>query len=488
MHLNTSLSRLFAGLADVPDAAAHVIVKGMTEDSRKVEPGFVFAALPGTNVDGLRYVQQAFAKGAVAAIVPNGTKLDGGLLIESKNPRRLLALAAARFSGEQPETIVAVTGTNGKTSVSVFVRQIWAAMGFRAASLGTVGVIGPDGVTKLDHTTPGPVQLAQLVADLREDHIKHLAVEASSHGLDQYRLDGLQLTAGGFTNITRDHLDYHGTFEKYFDAKMRLFSELLSPGSGAVINMDSDHGDAAAARATSHGLKVYGVGTHGTGLRLIETRLGGLEQHLRVETGTRTYDIALPLVGGFQASNALVAAGLVIAAGGEESQALHALESLVGALGRLDLVGRTAQGAAVFVDYAHTPDALDNAISALRPFAKGKIITVFGCGGDRDKGKRPLMAAAAKALSDVVVVTDDNPRSEDPAVIRRDALVGAPGALEIADRALAIRAAVDMLMAGDVLLVAGKGHEQGQTIGSAVLPFNDHDAVRAALKGVAYHG
>jgi UDP-N-acetylmuramoyl-L-alanyl-D-glutamate--2,6-diaminopimelate ligase len=488
--MTISLARLLAEDAAHPAGADRVTVTGITADSRAVTPGFVFAALPGTKVDGTKFLEQAFQQGAVAAIVPKGTSHTNGMVIPSDNPRRLLALIAARFAGVQPETIVAVTGTNGKTSVSVFVRQIWKAMGFRAASLGTIGVVGPEGATYLSHTTPDPVQLAELAASLRADHVKHLAVEASSHGLSQYRLDGLQLTAAAFTNLTRDHLDYHDTFEAYFDAKMRLFSELLPQGAPAIINMDSDHAQQVVAVAKKRGLSICGVGRNGKCIRLVDVRADGLEQHLKIEydsgRGVETYRVALPLVGDFQASNALVAAGLVIASGGEASQTFHALESLVGATGRLELVGRAGSGAPVFVDYAHTPDALENAILALRPFTNGKLHVVFGCGGDRDPGKRVLMGQVAAKHADHLIVTDDNPRSEDPALIRRAIMSGAAEATEIGDRAQAIRAGVDALKAGDVLLIAGKGHEEGQIIGTRTIPFSDHAAARAALKGETY--
>jgi UDP-N-acetylmuramoyl-L-alanyl-D-glutamate--2,6-diaminopimelate ligase len=484
----TSLAKLLGHDAEVPLQAAGLQISGLAADSRKVKPGFVFAALPGTKGDGATYVEQAFANGAVAAIGSKGLALAGKIIIGSDNPRRLLALMAARFWAAQPETIVAVTGTNGKTSVAVFVRQIWAAMGFRAASIGTIGVVGPEGTSYLQHTTPDPVELHEIAASLRHDHVKHLAIEASSHGLSQYRLDGLLLTAGGFTNITRDHLDYHGNFDDYLAAKMRLFGELLPQGAAAVINMDSPHGEAVDAVARSRGLVCVGVGTKGKDIALLSSRREGLEQHLAIRTAKADYRVTLPLVGDFQTSNALVAAGLVIAAGGDESQAFHALESLKGATGRLDLVGRSAKGASVFVDYAHTPDALENAILALRPYATARLSVVFGCGGDRDTGKRSMMGAVAAQHADRVIVTDDNPRSEDAAKIRAAILQGAVGAREIGNRALAIRSAVEELEAGDILLVAGKGHELGQIIGAQTIAFSDHEAVHAALRGEAYHG
>jgi UDP-N-acetylmuramoyl-L-alanyl-D-glutamate--2,6-diaminopimelate ligase len=481
------LSRLLLQDAQLP-ASGDVKISGLTADSRAVEPGFLFAALSGTKVDGASYISQALAKGAAAVICQRGTYAGAGPIVETNNPRRLLALMAARFYDRQPDTIIAVTGTNGKTSVAVFVRQIWATMGFRAASLGTIGVVGPEGTEYLSHTTPDPVTLQEIVAKLRDDHVRHLAIEASSHGLSQYRLDGLRLTAGAFTNITRDHLDYHATFEEYFNAKMRLFDELLPPSAAAVINMDAPQGPDVLKRAVAKGLLPFTVGAAGADLKLLEAGRTGLGQNLRVQTKSAVHSITLPLVGEFQTSNALVAAGLVIASGGEETLALHALESLKGARGRLDLVGVSDKGASVFVDYAHTPDALENAISALRPYVDGKLSVVFGCGGDRDKGKRPLMGEVAARLADRVYVTDDNPRTEDAAAIRKEAMVGAKGAIEIGDRALAIAIAVADLESGDILLVAGKGHEEGQTVGKTVIPFSDHDAVTAALRGEKYHG
>jgi len=483
-----SLARLVAHDVELPPAAAGLVATGITSDSRSVKPGFVFAALPGTKVDGSTFIPQALANGAIAVLVAKGSYAGPGVVLATDNPRLMLARMAARFHDRQPDTIIAVTGTNGKTSVAVFVRQIWEAMGFRAASLGTIGVVGPDGAEYLQHTTPDPVQLQALAAKLAEDHVSHMAVEASSHGLAQHRLDGLRLTAAGFTNITRDHLDYHPTFDDYFEAKMRLFTELMPAGAHAVINMDSPHGEEVRMRAEAHGLVTFTVGAKGRDIRLAGVKREGLEQHLMLETASGVHNITLPLVGDFQNSNALVAAGLVIAAGGEAEIALRALSSLKGATGRLDLVGKSEQGASVFVDYAHTPDALENALLSLRPYATGKLIVVFGCGGDRDKGKRPLMGAAARKLADRVIVTDDNPRSEDAANIRREVLLGAVGAIEIGDRAKAIAEAVSAARAGDIVLVAGKGHEEGQIVGAVTKPFSDHAAVRAAIKSEDYHG
>jgi UDP-N-acetylmuramoyl-L-alanyl-D-glutamate--2,6-diaminopimelate ligase len=481
-----TLAKLAGSDARVPSGAEKLAVTGLTADSRQVQPGFLFAALPGTITDGAAFIPQAIAKGATAIICAPGHNVAGAATIETANPRRLFSLMAARFFGAQPDLVVAVTGTNGKTSVASFVRQIWLSMGFRAASLGTIGVVGPEGSTYLQHTTPDPVQLHQIAAELAHDHVEHLAIEASSHGLAQYRLDGLRIAAAAFTNLTHDHLDYHASFEDYFDAKMRLFEELLPQGSPAVINMDGAYGAEAAKRAEEAGLRVYGVGAKGKALKLVKAERDGFGQRLELKTAHGSYTVYLPLVGDFQASNALVAVGLVIASGGEEALAIHALELLKGAKGRLDLVGRTAKGAPVFVDYAHTPDALQNALEALRPYVKGKLSLVFGCGGDRDKAKRPIMGAIASKLADRVYVTDDNPRTEDAASIRAAIMTKAKGAIEIGDRAEAIRVAARALGAGDILLVAGKGHEEGQTVGKTVIPFSDHDAVRAAI-GEAAH-
>ena len=481
------LSRLLLDDAALPQGRDFTIT-GLSADSRDVAAGFVFAALPGLKADGAAFIDTAFAQGAVAAICKTGSYAGAHPVIAVDNPRHVLALMAARFYDRQPDTVVAVTGTNGKTSVAVFVRQIWEAMGFRAASLGTIGVVGPSGTINLGLTTPDAVALSKLVADLRDDHVQHLAIEASSHGIEQNRLDGLRLTAAGFTNLTRDHLDYHGTLENYFAAKLQLFERLLHNGAGAVINMDSDYAPAVLAASQKAKLAPFRVGYKGVELKLLEAKPSGVGQLLTIETTNGLRHVGLPLAGDFQVSNALVAAGLVIASGGELELALHALESLKGARGRLELVGSSATGGSVFVDYAHTPDALENVLKALRPTTRQKLTVVFGCGGDRDKGKRPLMGAIAAMLADKVIVTDDNPRSEAPETIRRDILVGAPRAENIGDRGLAIRAAIDAMREGDVVLIAGKGHEDGQLIGTSKLPFVDHDAARAAIKGEAYHG
>ena len=482
-----TLARLIGSDAAVPSGAAAISIAGMTSDSREVRPGFVFAALPGTVADGVSFIAKAIAAGAVAVIAPEGVAAQVPVIATS-NPRRLFAVMAGRFFGTQPDLVVAVTGTNGKTSVAAFVREIWTAMGFRAASLGTVGVVGPSGTIELAHTTPDPMKLHEIAAGLARDHVNHLAIEASSHGLSQYRLDGLRISAGAFTNLTRDHLDYHASVEAYFDAKMRLFEELLPTGAPAVVNADSPKAAEVARRAVAHGLRLFMVGHNGLDLKLVSARREGFGQRLDVQGRSRRHALLLPLVGDFQTANALVAAGLVIATGGEEELVIHALASLRGARGRLDLVARSAAGAPIFVDYAHTPDALENAILALRPYVKGKLHVVFGCGGDRDRGKRPLMGAIVANLADCPYVTDDNPRTEDAKSIRAAIMAACPIGVEIGNRAEAIRVAVDALAAGDILLVAGKGHEEGQKTGTAMIPFSDHDAVRAAVAGVDYHG
>ena len=486
--MTLALGRLVGGDGVVHPGAEQFSVTGLTSDSRMVKPGYVFVALPGTQADGARFIPQAITAGAVAIVAGKGVTSEGVPVITVQNPRLAYARMAARFHGRQPDLVVAVTGTNGKTSVASFVREIWTAMGFRAASLGTVGVVGPSGTLDLEHTTPDSMTLHAIAKKLAEDRIQHLALEASSHGLDQYRLHGLRIAAGAFTNITRDHLDYHQTFESYFDAKMKLFEELLEPGAAAVVNADSPQCADVVARASGHGLVPFTVGQRGNQLRLLSAERDGFGQRIEVQGPTRRHSLLLPLVGDFQTSNALVAAGLVIATGGEEVLAMHSLESLKGARGRLELVAYAKGVAPVFVDYAHTPDALEHAIRSLRPYVKGRLAVVFGCGGDRDRGKRPQMGILATRLADRVIVTDDNPRTEDAAQIRAEILAAAPRAIEIGNRGQAIRAAVDELVPGDILLVAGKGHEEGQKIGKTVVPFSDHEAVKAAIAGVDYHG
>jgi UDP-N-acetylmuramoyl-L-alanyl-D-glutamate--2,6-diaminopimelate ligase len=462
-------------------------VSGVTADSRAVTKGDVFVAIAGGKTDGLRFVAPAVAAGAVAVMAehrPEAPLPEGVAFVAVPNARRTLALTAAKLFPHQPQTIAAVTGTSGKTSVAAFTRQIWSALGYRAASIGTIGIVSPRGETYGSLTTPDPVALHRSLEALADDGVTHLAIEASSHGLDQYRLDGLRIAAGAFTNITRDHLDYHPNFEAYLAAKLRLFEDLLQPEGGAVIDVDHEHAAAVVAAAKARKLRVMTVGRNGTDIRLLDAAIHGYAQNLRVEHGRKTFEVRLPLVGAFQVDNALVAAGLVIATGGDPAGAFAALDHLVGAKGRLELVG-AKHGVPIFVDYAHKPDALAKALEALRPYAAGRLVVVFGAGGDRDRGKRPLMGAVAAEKADKVIITDDNPRSEDAAAIRAAIMAAAPGASEIGDRNAAIRAAITELRPGDVLLIAGKGHETGQIIGDRVVPFSDHAAVAAALKELA---
>jgi UDP-N-acetylmuramoyl-L-alanyl-D-glutamate--2,6-diaminopimelate ligase len=459
--------------------------RGLAADSREVKPGFLFAALAGTKTDGARFIEDAVKRGAVAILgVPalaGEAKRLGVDFIADANPRLRLAQFAAEFSGAQPACIAAVTGTNGKTSVASFLRQIWAFQGRRAASLGTIGIDSPSGHVSLGHTTPDPVRLHVELARLKREGVDHLAMEASSHGLDQYRLDGVRIACAGFTNITRDHLDYHATFEIYLAAKLRLFTDLVKDGGAAVVNVDAEHADDFVAAARRRGLRLLTVGVSAESLRLAAQTPHAHGQDLTVAHGGHEYRIALPLAGSFQASNALVAAGMAIGVGDPADRVLSALETLKGAPGRLELVARTRDGASIYVDYAHTPDAIVTVLTALRPHVEGRLHVVFGCGGDRDRGKRPLMGEAATRYADVVIVTDDNPRSEDPAAIRREILTAAPGAREIGGRAEAIREAVAALGAKDALVLAGKGHEDYQIVGTKVLPFSDRaEAVKAA--------
>jgi len=463
-----------------------VEIAGLAADSRKVGRGFLFFAVPGVKADGAAFARDAVAAGAVAVAAerPVADLPAGVIFIPVKNARRALALAAAAFYPRQPGVIAAVTGTSGKTSVAAFTRQIWAALGHQAASIGTIGVVSPSGETYGSLTTPDPIALQKTIDDLAGEGVTHLVLEASSHGLDQHRLDGVRVTAGGFTNLSRDHLDYHPTVEDYFNAKLRLFTALVAPGGAAVVSADNDYAARVVDAAKARGLTIITVGARGDTIRLTGDAVDGFAQVLRLAHAGRSYTVRLPLVGAFQTENALVAAGLVIAGGADAATVFAALEKLEGAKGRLELAG-AKNGAPVFIDYAHKPDALAKALEALRPYAKGKLVVVFGCGGDRDKGKRPLMGEIAMKNADRVIVTDDNPRSEDPARIRAEIMAAAPRATEIGDRAQAIRAGIAGLTAGDVLLVAGKGHETGQIVGDRVLPFSDHEAVAAALEGDA---
>jgi UDP-N-acetylmuramoyl-L-alanyl-D-glutamate--2,6-diaminopimelate ligase len=443
--------------------------------------------VPGTKVDGMSFVPQAAAAGAAAVVgeAERPATLDPAIAyVRVADVRRALALAAARMHPRQPEKVVAVTGTSGKSSVADFTRQLFAALGYKAASLGTLGVITSDGAAYGSLTTPDPISLHQSLDRLAGDGIARLAMEASSHGIDQRRLDGVRLAAGGFTNLGRDHLDYHGTTEAYAAAKLRLFDTLLPDDAPVVINADGPFSDVFIEGVRRRGLRMMTTGRNGSELRLLEATSKGFSQHLAVEAFGRTVEADLPLLGAFQVENALVAAGLVLAVEGESraAEVLGGFAALNGVSGRLERVGEV-DGALCIVDYAHKPDALAHVLDALRPFTPGRLICIIGCGGDRDKGKRPLMGRIAVEKADIAIVTDDNPRSEDPAAIRAEVLKGAPGAREIGDRSLAIRTAVGELQPGDVLVVAGKGHETGQIIGDRTLPFSDHDEVRAAIAG-----
>jgi UDP-N-acetylmuramoyl-L-alanyl-D-glutamate--2,6-diaminopimelate ligase len=464
--------------------AAALDIAGISSDSRKIKPGFLFVAIPGTKADGAQFVKAAAAAGAVAIVAEKKPDaLPGNVaFIPVVNPRRALALAAAKFYPRQPATIAAVTGTSGKTSVAAFTRQIWEGLGHKAASVGTVGVVSPKGEVYGSLTTPDSVELHRTLDELAGEGVTHLAFEASSHGLDQHRLDGVRIAAGGFTNLSRDHLDYHPTLDDYLKAKLRLFTDLVRDGGAAVIAADHEYSDAVIAAAKKRGLKTLTVGAKGEAIKVESVRIDGFAQDVGVRYGGKPYSFHLPLVGAFQIENVLVAAGLAIATGSNPDAVFAQLKNLKGAKGRLELVG-TKNGAPIFVDYAHKPDALEKALAALRPYAKGKLTVVFGAGGDRDKGKRPEMGRIAAQNADRVIVTDDNPRSERPAAIRTAIMAAAPGAREIGDRAEAIRSAIAELKQGDVLLIAGKGHETGQIIGDRVLPFSDHDAVAAALQG-----
>jgi len=473
----------------LPEAAidarqAAIDIAGLSADSRKVKSGYLFVAIAGAKADGTHFAKQAAAAGAAAVVAeqrPEGLP-SSVAYIQVDNARRALALAAAKFYPRQPQTIAAVTGTSGKTSVAAFTRQIWTTLGFQSASIGTVGVVSPKGEQYGSLTTPDPVDLHRTLDRLAGEGVTHLALEASSHGLDQYRLDGVRIAAGGFTNLSRDHLDYHPTIEAYLAAKLRLFEDLIVAGGTAVVGIDDCYAGQVVDAARKRRLKIMTVGEQGEDIKLAGGSIDGFAQVIDVAHDGRRYKVKLPLVGAFQVQNAALAAGLAIATGAEPIRTFAALEHLTGAKGRLELVGNR-NGAPIFIDYAHKPDALKKALASLRPYAKGKLTVVFGAGGDRDSGKRPIMGRVATEGADLVIVTDDNPRSENPAAIRAAILADAPGAAEIGDRAEAICKAIADLKGGDVLLIAGKGHETGQIIGDRVLPFSDHDTVVAALQG-----
>jgi UDP-N-acetylmuramoyl-L-alanyl-D-glutamate--2,6-diaminopimelate ligase len=459
-------------------------IEGLTSDSRAVKPGDLFAALPGGQQDGRKFIADAIAKGAVAVLAPQGTVLadERAVLVTDDNPRRRFALMAALFYGRQPRTLAAVTGTNGKTSVANFTRQIWARLGLEAASFGTIGLVTRNRVEPGSLTTPDPVALHRILAELVDEGVTHAAFEASSHGLDQYRLDGVALSAAAFTNLTRDHLDYHGSMAAYWQAKKRLFTEILPSWGSAVINADMPEAAELADLCRKRGQRVLRYGRGAAEIRIGAVAPAAQGQSVELAVEGRDYLVELPLAGEFQVDNAACALGLAIATGAEPSRAVAALAHLEGVPGRLQRVAVSKRGAAVYVDYAHTPDGLDTALKALRPHTRGRLVAMFGCGGDRDPGKRPMMGAIAAARADIAIVTDDNPRSEDPAAIRAQILAACPGAIEIGDRRLAIREAILQAGAGDVVVLAGKGHERGQIVGSEVLPFDDAEEARLAVE------
>lgn len=474
-----------AGVLPTQNALSGALeIAGVTSDSRQVVPGSLFFAVAGAKADGAAYAADASKRGA-AAIIASASADLGSLSIPAirvADPRRALALTAARFYSRQPDTMVAVTGTSGKTSVASFTRQIWEHSGLAAASIGTTGVTAPGRNDYGSLTTPDPIALHKLLAELAAAGVTNAAMEASSHGLDQRRLDGVQLAAGGFTNLGRDHMDYHPTVTDYLHAKLRLFDTLLPKGAPAVIFADDAYSQPAIEAARSAGMDVRSVGRQGSFLQLKRVEHERYRQRAEIAADGKIYEVDLPLAGDFQIYNALVAAGLAMSTGVSAAKAMEALEKLKGASGRLELVGTASNGAPAYVDYAHKPDALENVLSSVRPFTTGRIIVVFGCGGDRDRGKRPIMGEIATRLADITIVTDDNPRSEVPEEIRAAILAAAPGAIEIGDRRNAIHEAVSLLKAGDTLIVAGKGHEEGQTIGAETFPFSDHEEVRNALK------
>jgi UDP-N-acetylmuramoyl-L-alanyl-D-glutamate--2,6-diaminopimelate ligase len=460
-------------LRDLADVNSDSVVTGFAIDHREVATGSVFGAFKGAVFNGEDFIGQAVDRGAVAVVARPEAEVDHVPLIADPEPRRRFAELAAKFYAPYPEIVVAVTGTNGKTSTVEMTRQIWRMSGFRSASIGTLGVTTSDDQVKTGLTTPDIVTFLNNMAGLKRMGMTHVAYEASSHGLDQYRAEGVPLAAAAFTNFSRDHLDYHETMESYFEAKMRLFEELLPKGKPVVVWTDDAKSDEVIERAKRAGHEVMRVGRNGETVRLVEQTPTALGQSLALEHAGKAYKLALPLIGAYQAANVLTAAGLVLATGGDWAATFSAMQRVAPVRGRLERAVISRAGVPVYVDYAHTPDALQAAIAALRPHVEGRLITVFGAGGDRDQGKRPEMGAVAIRLSDMVIVTDDNPRSEDPAIIRAAIMAGAPGATEVAGRREAIAEAIRIANQGDIILVAGKGHETGQIIGDRVLPFDD---------------
>lgn len=454
-------------------------ITGFSIDHRKVIPGHIFGAFQGARVNGEDFIPQAIAAGAVGVVARADAQVNGAVHLAAVEPRRAFAEMAARFYAPFPEVLAAVTGTNGKTSTVELTRQLWNLAGHKAASIGTLGITTADNQLVTGLTTPDITTFLMNMAALFQEGVSHVAFEASSHGLSQYRSEGVALKAVGFTNLSRDHLDYHETMEAYLAAKLRLFTEIAPPASTAVIWADDQASQAVIAAAQERGLQLFSVGAAGNGLKLVDRVPTHQGQTLTLEASGAQFVVSLPLIGAYQAANALVAAGLVIATGGSVEGTVDNLQHLQPVRGRLELAVLTQSGAPVYVDYAHTADGLRAAIEALRPHCSGRLITVFGAGGDRDKGKRPEMARVAAALSDSVIVTDDNPRTEDPATIRAEVLSGAPGmAIEVPNRRDAIARAIGMAEAKDIVLIAGKGHEQGQIVGEIVMPFDDVQVAR----------
>jgi UDP-N-acetylmuramoyl-L-alanyl-D-glutamate--2,6-diaminopimelate ligase len=460
-------------LSDLVDVADDSQVTGFAIDHRKVTKGNVFGAFKGAVFDGEDFIPAAVERGAVAVVARPEANVDRAVHLSDEQPRRLFAEMAAKYFGPYPDTVVAVTGTNGKTSTVEMTRQIWRMLGHRSASIGTLGVTTSDDQVKTGLTTPDIVTFLSNVAGLERMGISHVAYEASSHGLDQYRAEGVPLAAAAFTNFSRDHRDYHSSMDAYFEAKMRLFDEVIEPGKAAVIWTDDPKSGEVIERAKRRGLELLTVGRKGETVKLVEQVPTPLGQTLVLEHGGKQERLALPLIGAYQASNVMTAAALVLATGGEWRDIFSAMGRVAPVRGRLERAVISRAGAPVYVDYAHTPDALEAAIQALKPHVEGKLIIVFGAGGDRDQGKRAPMGEVATRLADVVIVTDDNPRSEDPARIRADIMAGAPGATEVAGRREAIARALEIAEAGDIVLLAGKGHETGQIVGDRVLPFDD---------------
>ncbi|MGB0661614.1 MAG: UDP-N-acetylmuramoyl-L-alanyl-D-glutamate--2,6-diaminopimelate ligase [Mangrovicoccus sp.] len=489
MTTSRASTKILGELGLHPQSGSDCAVTGLSLDSRAVQEGHLFAALPGSKIHGAEYIGAVLAKGARAILTdPAGAKIAADKLAQSdaalvitEDPRQALSAAAALWYGRQPEICVAVTGTNGKTSVASFTRQIWESLKYQAANMGTTGIEGGYSAP-LGHTTPDPLTIHDHMAKMADEGVTHLAMEASSHGLDQRRLDGVSLAAAGFTSFSQDHLDYHANLDEYFAAKAGLFNRVLTDDGVAVINLDAERGPEMAEIARARGQEVIGIGqSRNADLQISNQRYDAEGQELRFAWHGRHYQTRLALIGGFQASNVLVAAGLAIGAGESPDDVFDTLWRLTTVHGRMQHVATRDNGGTVFVDYAHTPDAVATALRALRPHVLGRLVVVLGAGGDRDSSKRPLMGQAAAENADVVIVTDDNPRSEDPAAIRAMVCQGAPEATEVGDRAEAILRGVDALGPGDALLIAGKGHETGQVVGDTVYPFDDTEQASVAV-------